>query len=94
LNEEPVNRLMTEPVLSVEITDEPSGVFRLLTQYKVHHLPVVRGGCLVGMCERLSYQVKQLERIRIAAERYLSGGQEARLHAELKLALEAAELPR
>jgi signal-transduction protein with cAMP-binding, CBS, and nucleotidyltransferase domain len=48
LNEEPVNRLMTEPVLSVEITDAPSEVFRLLTQYKVHHLPVVRDGCLVG----------------------------------------------
>ncbi|HEY4644814.1 MAG TPA: CBS domain-containing protein [Steroidobacteraceae bacterium] len=210
LNEEPVNRLMTEPVLSVEIDDRPSEVFRLLTQYKVHHLPVVRDGCLVGMissadlmkidflvprtpqlrheyldsrfkiesfmhapvvttgpatsveeaarlmvrhgvhalpivgahdrllgiitttdimsaglhsvlgparaasagapqaggriasdeisrmardCERLSEQVKQLERIRVAAERYLGGGQDERLHAELTLALRAAERP-
>ncbi len=210
LNEEPVNRLMTEPALSVEIDDKPSEVFRLLTEYKVHHLPVVREGCLVGMvssadlmkieflvprtpqlrheyldshfkiesfmhapvvtagpttsieeaarlmvrhgvhalpvvgardsllgiitttdimsaglhsvlmpartatagapqaggetgsdeisrmardCERISEQVKQLERIRVAAERYLSGGQDERLHTELKLALEAAEPP-
>jgi acetoin utilization protein AcuB len=207
LNEEPVNRLMTEPVLSVEVDDKPSQVFRLLTQYKVHHLPVVRDGRLVGMissadlmkidflvprtpqlrheyldsrfkiagfmhapvvtvspttsveeaarlmvrhavhalpvvdaqvhllgiitttdimsaglhsalgspraagagapradgepasdeisriardCEQLSEQVKQLERIRVAAERYLCGGQEERRHAELKFALEAA----
>jgi CBS domain-containing protein len=208
LNEEPVNRLMTEPVLSVEVDDKPSEVFRLLTQYKVHHLPVVRDGCLVGMissadlmkidflvprtpqlrheyldsrfkiagfmhapvvtvspttsveeaarlmvrhavhalpvvdaqdhllgiitttdimsaglhsvlgparapgagapqaggetasdeisrmardCERLSEQVRQLERVRVAADRYLGAGQDERLHAELKLALEAAE---
>jgi CBS domain-containing protein len=208
LNEEPVNRLMTEPVLSVEIDDQPSEVFRLLTEYRVHHLPVVRDGCLVGMIssadlmkidflvprtpqlrheylnsrfkienfmhapvvtvgpttsveeaarlmvrhavhalpvvdaqdhllgiitttdimsaglrsalgpprasgagaprargeapsdeiarigrdsERLSAQVKQLERIRVAVERYVSGGQDERLHSELMLALEAAE---
>ena len=210
LNEEPVNRLMTEPALAVEIDAKPSEVFRLLTEYKVHHLPVVRDGCLVGMissadlmkidflvprtpqlrhqyldsrfkiesfmhapvvtvgpttsveeaarlmvrhgvhalpvvgardsllgiitttdimsaglhsvlkpapaasaraaqaggetasdeisrmardCERLSKQVRQLERVRVAAQRYLSGGQDERLHAELKLALEAAEPP-
>lgn len=207
MNEEPVNRVMTEPALSVEITDKPSEVFRLLTEYNVHHLPVVRAGCLVGMissadlmkidflvprtpqlrhdyldsrfkienfmhtpvvtagpstsveeaarlmvrhavhalpivgaggrllgiitttdimsaglrsvlkpapaanagasqsggenpsgvlsrmareCERLSEQVRQLERVRVAAERYLSAGQDERLHSELKLALEAA----
>jgi acetoin utilization protein AcuB len=49
LNEEPVNRHMTEPALSVEIDDKPSEVFRLLSEYKVHHLPVVRDDCLVGM---------------------------------------------
>lgn len=210
LNEEPVNRLMTEPVLSVEIDDKPSEVFRLLAAYQVHHLPVVRAGRLVGMissadlmkidflvprtphlrreyldshfkiaqfmhatvvtagpttsveeaarlmvrhgihavpvvgaedrllgivtttdimnaglhsglgprhaatrgsapqaggggaasdelarmagdCERLGAQVKQLERIRHAAERYLRGGQDERLHAELTLALQAAD---
>jgi CBS-domain-containing membrane protein len=204
LNEEPVNRLMTEPVLSVEIDDKPSEVFRLLAEYNVHHLPVVRAGCLVGMissadlmkidflvprtpqlrreyldshfkietfmhatvvaagpttsveeaarlmvrhgihalpvvgaedrllgivtttdimnaglhsvlgtaraaapragatasdeisnmaaaCERLGQQVRQLERVRLAAERYLRGGQDERLHAELTLALQAAD---
>ncbi len=44
-------------------------------------------------CERLSEQVKQLERVRVAAQRYLSGGRDERLHTELKLALEAAEPP-
>jgi len=208
LNEEPVNRLMTEPVLSVEIDDKPSEVFRLLTEYQVHHLPVVRAGCLVGMissadlmkidflvprtpqlrreyldshfrietfmhaavvtagpttsveeaarlmvrhgihalpvvgaedrllgivtttdimnaglrsvlgsapagrastpqasggnasdeisrmgrdCERLGEQIRRLERVRLAAERYLRGGQDERLHAALTLALQAAE---
>lgn len=206
LNEEPVNRLMTQPVLSVDIDDKPSEVFRLLAEYAVHHLPVVRAGCLVGMissadlmkidflvprtpqlrreyldshfkiekfmhatvvaagpttsieeaarlmvrhgihalpvvgaedrllgiitttdimnaglhsvlgstrgttppasaggaasdelsrmardCERLGAQLKQLERIRHAAERYLRGGQDERLHAELTLALQAAD---
>ena len=208
LNEEPVNRLMTEPVLSIEIDEKPSEMFRLLTEYKVHHLPVVRGGVLVGMIssadlmkidflvprtpqrryeyldsrfkieafmrtavvtaspttsveeaarlmvrhgvhaipivdaydhllgiittsdimsaglqsvlapartadtgtarvpvaaaadeisgmardyEQLSSQVKQLERIRVAAKRYLGAGQDERLHAELMLALQAAE---
>ncbi len=211
LNEEPINRLMTEPVLSVEIDDKPSEVFRLLGAYPVHHLPVVRAGRLVGMissadlmkidflvprtpqlrreyldshfkiaqfmhatvvtagpttsveeaarlmvrhgihalpvvgaedrllgiitttdimnaglhsglaygrathgaapqaggggaasdelsriagdCERIGAQVRQLERIRHAAERYLRGGQDERLHAELTLALQAADEP-
>jgi CBS domain-containing protein len=208
LNDEPVNRVMTEPVLCVEIGAKPSEMFRLLAEYNVHHLPVVRDGRLVGMisssdlmkidflmprtaqarleyldsrfrieslmrapvmtvgpttsveqaarlmvrhgihalpvvgvdeyllgivtttdimsaglhsrlghaaasgtllaggptaadeisvmardCGRLAEQVKQLERIRVAAERYLGGGQDVRLHAELKLALEAAERP-
>ena len=208
LNDEPVNRVMTQPVLSVEIDEKPSEVFRLLGEYKVHHLPVVRCGRLVGMisssdlmrieflmprtaqsrldyldsrlriesmmrapvvtvspttsveqaarlmvrhgihalpvvganerllgivtttdimsvglhselgralesdrlraggptpaeeisvmardCGRLAEQVKQLERIRVAAERYLCGGQDVRLHAELKLALHDAERP-
>jgi len=212
LNEEPVNRLMVEPVLSVEIDDKPSEVFRLLAEYKVHHLPVVRAGRLVGMIssadlmkidflvprtpqlrreyldshfrietfmhatvvaagpttsveeaarlmvrhgihalpvvgaedrllgiitttdimnaglhsalggsaraassappqagsgnaadeisrmgrdfERLGEQVRRLERVRLAAERYLRGGQDERLHAELTRALQAADLDR
>jgi CBS domain-containing protein len=211
LNEEPVNRVMTEPVLSIEVDDKPSEVFRLMTEYQVHHLPVVRGGCLVGMIssadlmkinflvprtpqmrreyldshfkistlmhatvvsvgpttsveeaarqmvrhaihalpivgpqnqllgiitttdimsaglhsvldparraragardagsgapsdeiarmggnlERLNAQVRQLERIRDAAERYLRAGQDERLHAELTLAVQAAANPR
>ena len=49
LSEEPVNRLMTEPVLSIDLHDPPSEIFRLLGQYKVHHLPVVDRGRLVGM---------------------------------------------
>jgi hypothetical protein len=45
-------------------------------------------------CERLGEQVRQLERVRLAAERYLRGGQDERLHAELTLALDAAGLDR
>jgi hypothetical protein len=41
-------------------------------------------------CGRLSEQVRQLERIRVAAERYLGAGQDVRLHAELELALRDA----
>jgi CBS domain-containing protein len=206
LSDEPVNRVMTEPVLSVEIDAKPSEVFRLLAQYNVHHLPVVRCGRLVGMisssdlmkidflmprtvqarleyldsrfkieslmrapvttvgptasveeaarlmvrhgihalpvvgaedyllgiitttdimsaglhsqlgrasmprtppaggstaaeeisamardCGRLSAQIRQLERIRVAAARYLGAGQDVRLHSELELALREAE---
>ncbi|MCU0759443.1 MAG: CBS domain-containing protein [Steroidobacteraceae bacterium] len=44
-----VRRLMTEPVLSVELDARPSEMLRLLAGYPVHHLPVVDGGRLVGM---------------------------------------------
>ena len=46
---EPVNRLMTEAVLSVEVTAPVSEALRLFAQFPVHHLPVVRDGVLVGM---------------------------------------------
>jgi len=46
---DPVNRLMTEAVLSIG-TDEPAGeVLRLLREYPVHHLPVVEDRRVVGV---------------------------------------------
>lgn len=46
---DPVNRLMTEAVLSVG-ADEPAGeVLRLFAGYPIHHLPVIRNGVVVGM---------------------------------------------
>ena len=46
---EPVNRLMTEAVLSIG-ADEPAGeVLRLFREYPVHHLPVVEDRRVVGV---------------------------------------------
>jgi CBS domain-containing protein len=46
---EPVNRLMTEAVLSID-ADEPAGeVLRLFREYPVHHLPVVEDRRVVGV---------------------------------------------
>jgi CBS domain-containing protein len=46
---EPVNRLMTEAVLSIGV-DEPAGeVLRLFREYPVHHLPVVEDRRVIGM---------------------------------------------
>jgi CBS domain-containing protein len=47
--DEPVNRLMTEAVLSVD-AEEPAGeVLRLFRDYPVHHLPVVSDRRVIGM---------------------------------------------
>lgn len=47
--QEPVNRLMSEAVLSVG-ADEPAGeVLRLLRDYPVHHLPVVKDRRVIGV---------------------------------------------
>jgi len=46
---DPVNRLMTEPVLSVDVSAPVSEALRLFAEYPVHHLPVVSDGTLVGM---------------------------------------------
>jgi CBS domain-containing membrane protein len=47
--QDPVNHLMTEPVLSVDVTAPVSEALRLFAEYPVHHLPVVRERTLVGM---------------------------------------------
>jgi CBS domain-containing protein len=54
-----VNRLMTEAVLSVDISAPVSEALRLFAEYPVHHLPVVREGTLVGMLS--SADVMKLE---------------------------------
>jgi acetoin utilization protein AcuB len=57
--QDPVNRLMTEAVLSVG-ADEPAGeVLRLFAGYPIHHLPVTRDGVVVGMLS--SADVMKLE---------------------------------
>jgi CBS domain-containing protein len=46
---EPVNRLMTEAVLSIG-AEEPAGeVLRLFREYPVHHLPVVEDRRVIGL---------------------------------------------
>jgi len=45
----PVDRLMTEAVLSVDVSSPASEALRLFAEYPVHHLPVVREQTLVGM---------------------------------------------
>lgn len=45
----PVNRLMIEAVLSVDVSSPLSEALRLFAEYPVHHLPVVREQTLVGM---------------------------------------------
>jgi len=57
--QDPVNRLMTEAVLSVDVSAPLSEALRLFAEYPVHHLPVVRGATLVGMLS--SADVMKLE---------------------------------
>jgi CBS domain-containing protein len=56
---DPVNRLMTEPVLTVDINDPAGEVLRLFGGYPVHHLPVLDGPKVVGMLS--SADVMKLE---------------------------------
>ena len=46
---DPVNRFMTEPVLTVDINDPAGEVLRMFAGYPVHHLPVVNQQEVVGM---------------------------------------------
>jgi CBS domain-containing protein len=46
---DPVNRFMTEPVLTVDINDGAGEVLRMFTGYPVHHLPVLNQEEVVGM---------------------------------------------
>jgi CBS domain-containing protein len=41
--------LMTRSVLTVNEFDRTEEVMSLLRQHRIHHLPVLRGGALVGM---------------------------------------------
>lgn len=45
----PVNRLMTQAVLWVDVSSPVSEALRVFKGYPVNHLPVVRGSTLVGM---------------------------------------------
>lgn len=46
---EPVNRLMTEKVLAIEISAPAGEILRYFAEYPVHHLPVVDKNLVVGM---------------------------------------------
>jgi acetoin utilization protein AcuB len=46
---EPVNRFMTEAVLSIDINSRAGEILRLFATYPVHHLPVVDNARVVGM---------------------------------------------
>lgn len=56
---DPVSDLMTEAVLSIEMTAAAGEVLRLFTAYPVHHLPVVDEARVVGMLS--SADVRKLE---------------------------------
>jgi CBS domain-containing protein len=46
---DPVNRFMTDPVLTVDINDGAGEVLRMFAGYPVHHLPVLNQEEVVGM---------------------------------------------
>jgi CBS domain-containing membrane protein len=46
---DPVNRIMTAPVLTITPSESLEEALRLFTSYPVHHLPVVEEECVVGM---------------------------------------------
>lgn len=46
---EPVNRLMTEEVLSIDVNAAAGEILRYFAEYPIHHLPVVDGNKVVGM---------------------------------------------
>jgi CBS-domain-containing membrane protein len=46
---DPVNRFMTEAVLSIEVSAPASEILRLFSEYPGHLLPVVDNGRVVGM---------------------------------------------
>lgn len=56
---DPVNRLMTTPVLTVDINDPAGEVLRLFAGYPVHHLPVLDQEMVIGMLS--SADVMKLE---------------------------------
>lgn len=49
LAQEPVNRFMTEAVLSIDVNSRAGDILRLFAGYPVHHLPVVDKTKVVGM---------------------------------------------
>ncbi|HKS54820.1 MAG TPA: CBS domain-containing protein [Steroidobacteraceae bacterium] len=46
---DPVNRIMSEPVLTIGADESIEEALRLFAVYPVHHLPVVEAGRVVGM---------------------------------------------
>lgn len=58
---EPVAKIMTTDVKTVEVGDKISNVRKMLTDNAIHHVPVVEGSQLVGMISsndvmRISYE--------------------------------------
>lgn len=46
---EPVSHIMSSDLLTVHTAQKVSDVYRLLTEHKIHHVPVVNGDAVVGM---------------------------------------------
>ncbi len=46
---DPVNRLMTEPVVAIDVNAPAGEILRLFAAHPFHHLPVVDGAKVVGM---------------------------------------------
>lgn len=57
--DEPVTRIMTETVVAIDVNRPVSEALDCFSQYRIHHLPVVRNGRLAGMIS--SADVTKLE---------------------------------
>lgn len=68
---EPVNRLMSEPVVAIEVNAPASDVLRVFAAHSIHHLPVVDNGQVVGMlssADVLTLEALMPKRARVSPE--------------------------
>src|SRR5512137_19714 len=67
--EEPISNVMTDAVVVIEADRPVSEALACFQQYPIHHLPVVRGGRLVGMLSSADLMKLEFFAPRGAAER-------------------------
>jgi CBS domain-containing protein len=67
--EEPISNVMTDAVVVIEVDRPVSEALACFQQYPIHHLPVVRGGRLVGMLSSADLMKLEFFAPRGAAER-------------------------
>lgn len=72
----PVERIMTDVVVSCTSKDTVDSVAEMMTQQRVRHLPVLDDGRLAGIIsigDVVSSRIRQLEKDRGQLEQYISG---------------------